>query len=329
MQNIRGKKLGILVCALAVTGSAPFTPPRNAGAARPPAGSNARPVPPARLAAADPSPVFDIPMVYNDQVARMIDAYSHRVHDRFEEGLENASRYEPLIRTTFQAEGLPEDLVYVAMIESSFRPTARSRASAQGIWQFVKSTGHRFGLKSDSFIDERADPAKATLAAAKFWKTLYSEYGDWNLAMAAYNSGEGRVSSAIRRTGVDDYWDLCRQNALPRETCNYVPGVIAAGMIARDPAQYGFDVKPLDAPEFDTVVVDRPIDLRTLARKTDVDLKALRDLNPELRTTRVPARKPGYPLVVPAGDRLAIESVLERTGLSRGPRRRGPALRDA
>jgi membrane-bound lytic murein transglycosylase D len=254
----------------------------------------------------------------------MLDAYSNRVHDRFEEGLDNAARYEPLIRTTFQAEGLPEDLLYVAMIESSFRPTARSGARASGIWQFVPSTGHRFGLVSDRLVDERADPAKATLAAARFWKTLYGEYGDWHLAMAAYNSGEGRVSSAIRRTGIDDYWQLCSQNALPRETCNYVPGVIAAGMIAKNPGKYGFDVQPADSPEFDTILVDRPLDLRTLARRSDVDLEALRDLNPELRTTTVPVKKAGYPLMVPADSRTAIESTLAelpesgRTRRSRG-----------
>jgi membrane-bound lytic murein transglycosylase D len=269
--------------------------------------------------------VFDIPMVYNERVARMIDAYSNRVHDRFEQGLDNAARYEPLIRTTFQAEGLPEDLLYVAMIESSFRPNARSGARAQGIWQFVQSTGHRFGLKSDRLVDERADPAKATLAAARFWKTLYGEYGDWHLAMAAYNSGEGRVSTAIRKTGIDDYWQLCNQNALPRETCNYVPGVIAAGMIAKNPVKYGFEVRSSASPEFDTVVVDKPIDLRTLARKSDVELHDLRDLNPELRTTFVPAKKSGYPLMVPSDSRAAIESTLaaleENRHLLRLPRR--------
>lgn len=328
MRKNRGKTFGLLLCALAFAGSRPFTPP----SAAPPASLAKTPVRTDSAALEAGAASFDIPFVYNDRVARMIDAYCNRVHDRFEEGLENAGRYEPLIRTAFQAEGLPEDLVYVAMIESSFRPMARSSARAQGIWQFVKSTGHRFGLKSDSYIDERADPAKATLAAAKFWKTLYGEFGDWNLAMAAYNSGEGRVSSAIRRTGLDDYWDLCRQNALPRETCNYVPGVIAAGMIARDPRQYGFDVKPQDAPEFDTVVVDKPIDLRTLARKSEVDLGQLRELNPELRTTLVPGRRSGYPLVVPTGDRDAIETTLAalpERGRARVRGRRSLASRDA
>jgi membrane-bound lytic murein transglycosylase D len=315
-------KAGILLSGLLAIGLATLAFPLGAQSAAPQvelvaAAPGAAPGAP-EAPAASPA-VFDIPMVYNDRVARMLDAYSHRVHDRFEEGLENAARYEPLIRTTFRAEGLPEDLLYVAMIESSFRPTARSGAQAQGIWQFVQSTGHRFGLKSDRLVDERADPAKATLAAARFWKTLYAEYGDWHLAMAAYNSGEGRVSSAIRRTGIDDYWQLCGQNALPRETCNYVPGVIAAGMIAKDPVKYGFDVKPADCPEFDTVVIDRPIDLRTLARQSDVALDELRDLNPELRTTRVPANKTGYPLMVPADSRPAIESTLAEIAESRRP----------
>ena len=257
------------------------------------------------------SPSFgDVPMVYNEKVAQMIDAYSNRVHARFELGLANAGKYEGLIRTAFQSEGLPEDLVYVAMIESSFRPTASSGARAQGIWQFVNSTGRRFGLKSNSLIDERSDPAKATLAAAKLWKTLYGEYKDWNLAMAAYNAGEGRVSGAIRKTGIHNYWDLCSQNALPKETCNYVPGVIAAATIAKNPARYGFTVTPADAREFDTVTVDKPIDLRTLASKTSVKLGDLRELNPELRTTHVPGTGAGYPLVVPTESRAVIESSL-------------------
>jgi len=217
------------------------------------------------------------------------------------------------------------------MIESSFRPNARSGARAQGIWQFVQSTGHRFGLKSDRLVDERSDPAKATLAAAKFWKTLYSEYGDWHLAMAAYNSGEGRVSTAIRKTGLDDYWQLCSQNALTRETCNYVPGVIAAGMIAKDPSKYGFEVKSSASPEFDTILVDRPIDLRTLARRSDVGLHELRDLNPELRTTMVPAKKSGYPLMVPADSRAAIESTLAtlvETGHTLRSRSHGRRIRE-
>ena len=256
--------------------------------------------------------VYDIPVVYNEKVAQMIDAYSHRIHDRFEAGLVNAGRYEGMIRTAFQSEGLPEDLVYVAMIESSFRPTASSKAQAQGIWQFVNSTGRRFGLKSTSLVDERSDPAKATLAAARFWKTLYGEYKDWHLAMAAYNAGEGRVSGAIRKTGVSNYWDLCRQNALPKETCNYVPGVIAAATIAKNPAQYGFtDVKRADAPEYDTVTIDKPIDLRTLASRASCKLDELRELNPELRTTHVPASASGsYALLVPTDSRAAIESTL-------------------
>ena len=233
-------KAGILLSGLIAVGLAALAFPLGAQSAAP----QIELVAAAQGAAPEDSrvpAVFDIPMVYNDRVARMLDAYQNRAHDRFEEGLDNAARYEPLIRTTFQAEGLPEDLLYVAMIESSFRPTARSGARAQGIWQFVQSTGHRFGLKSDRLVDERADPAKATLAAARFWKTLYAEYGNWHLAMAAYNAGEGRVSSAIRKTGIDDYWQLCSRNALPRETCNYVPGVIAAGMIAKDPVKYGFE----------------------------------------------------------------------------------------
>jgi membrane-bound lytic murein transglycosylase D len=321
-------KAGIVLSSLMATGMAVLALPKTLQSASREiellAPVSAGPAPATRTTPA----IFDIPMVYNERVAQMLDAYSNRVHDRFELGLDNAARYEPLIRTTFQAEGLPEDLLYVAMIESSFRPSARSGARAQGIWQFVQSTGHRFGLKSDRLVDERSDPAKATLAAARFWKTLYGEYGDWHLAMAAYNSGEGRVSSAIRKTGLDDYWQLCSQKALPRETCNYVPGVIAAGMIAKNPAKYGFEVKSSATPEFDTVLVGKPIDLRTLARRSDVELRDLRDLNPELRTTMIPAKQSGYPLMVPADSRAAIESTLaalaenRRTFRPRGRSRR-------
>jgi len=250
---------------------------------------------------------YDIPVVFNDDVHRMIDAYCHRVRDRFEQGLVNASRFEPMVRASFKAEGLPQDLEYVALIESSFRPRASSHARAEGIWQFVNSTGRRFGLRSDRLVDERADPVKATDAAARFWKTLYAEYKDWHLAMAAYNAGEGRVSGAMRRTGLSNYWDLCRQNALPEETCNYVPGVIAAATIAKNPQRFGFLIRAQEPLRYDTVMIARAIDLKSLAKKSAIDLDELRKLNPELRTTRTP---PSYRLIIPAESRFTIESSL-------------------
>ncbi len=258
----------------------------------------------------DRAGTFDIPITVNDSVLAMVASFSAResVRERFSEGLVRSGRYMPMIREVFRKAGLPTDLAYVAMIESSFKTRARSRARAQGVWQFIAPTGRRYGLRSGRIVDERSDPIKATEAAAGYFRDLYEMFGDWYLAMAAYDSGEGRVARAISRTGTDNYWELCRLGALPRETRLYVPSVIAAALIDKNQEHYGFAVDPEDPMEFETAKLEKPVDLRQVARVCGIAYEDLAELNPELRTFVTPRGGSGYDLRVPRGLAAAVEA---------------------
>ncbi|HKB72276.1 MAG TPA: LysM peptidoglycan-binding domain-containing protein [Thermoanaerobaculia bacterium] len=267
---------------------------------------------------------FDIPITVNDSVLAIIASFSSResVRERFSEGLVRAGRYMPMIRNVFRKAGLPTDLAYVAMIESSFKTRARSRAKAQGVWQFIAPTGRRYGLRSTRVVDERSDPVKATEAAAAYFRDLYDLFDDWYLAMAAYDCGEGRVARAIARTGVDNYWELCRIGALPRETRLYVPSVIAAALIDKNQEHYGFRVDPEAPVEFETATLGKPVDLRRVAKACGVAYDELAELNPELRTFVTPRESTGYSLRVPRGLARAVEQKAEAL-----PEAAVPALR--
>ena len=184
---------------------------------------------------------IDIPL--NERVLSYIELFQGRLHDFIEEGLIRGGKYLPMIQNVFRAEGLPLDLAYVPLIESAFKPNALSRAKARGVWQFMSGTALENGLRRDWYIDERSDPEKATVAAAKYLKMLNGLFsGDWHLALASYNGGPGRMQRAIKRVGVDDFWKLAEgSKVLPRETREYVPMILAAIVIARNPAQYGFE----------------------------------------------------------------------------------------
>ena len=201
--------------------------------------------------------------------------------------------------------GIPQDLAYVALVESAFHPSALSRAKAKGVWQFVAGTGRMYGLKQDYWVDERSDPFKATEAAAKYLKTLYGIFGDWNLALAGYNAGEGRVLRAMAKPATSDYWSLTRGRALRSETRNYVPLIQAAILIGKSPERYGFNFEPQPLPAFDTVSVDGAYDLRFIADCADSDLDTVRGLNPELRRMLTPASRT-YDVRVPAGTTSAV-----------------------
>lgn len=246
---------------------------------------------------------FDIPITVNDSVLAIIANFSSResVRERFTDGLVRAGRYMPMIRDVFRRAGLPTDLAYVAMIESSFKTRARSRAKAQGVWQFIAPTGRRYGLRNNRLLDERSDPVKATESAAAYFRDLYAIFNDWYLAMAAYDSGEGRVARAIARTGVDNYWELCRIGALPKETRLYVPSVIAAALIDKNHEHYGFHVNPEPPLAFEMATLSRPVDLRRLAESSGLNYEDLAELNPELRTAVTPRESGGYALRVPRG----------------------------
>jgi membrane-bound lytic murein transglycosylase D len=245
----------------------------------------------------------DIPIPLNQRVLSYIELFQGRLHDFMEEGLSRGSKYLPMIQNVFRAEGLPLDLAYVPLVESAFKPNALSRAKAKGVWQFMAGTALENGLHRDWYIDERADPEKATVAAARYLHTLGGLFdGDWHLALASYNGGPGRMQRAMKTSKLNDFWALsAKPRLLPRETREYVPMILAAIVIARNPAQYGFDVAAEAAHEFDKVTLPRAVDLRRVAEWTDSSIDEIQSLNPELRRWTTPVRSTSYELKVPAG----------------------------
>jgi membrane-bound lytic murein transglycosylase D len=257
----------------------------------------------------------DIPIPLNDRVLAFIELFQGRLHSFLEEGMRRGSQYLPMIQNVFRAEGLPLDLAYVPLVESAFKPNALSRANAKGVWQFMRGTGVENGLRQDWYIDERSDPEKATVAAAKYLRTLARIFdGDWHLALASYNGGPGRLQRAVKATQVDDFWSLAaKQKVLPRETRDYVPMILAAIVIARNPAQYGFDFE-VEAPHaYETVRLPRPVDLRRVAEWTDSTIDQIQVLNPELRRWTTPVNDEAYPLKVPMGTADTVRARLDET----------------
>jgi membrane-bound lytic murein transglycosylase D len=257
----------------------------------------------------------DVPIPQNERVLAYIELFQGRLREWFQASLQRGARYLPMIQDVFRAEGLPLDLAYVPIVESAFKPDALSRAKAKGVWQFMAATAAENGLKRDWYIDERSDPEKATHAAAAYLQTLSRAFdGDWHLALASYNGGPGLVQRAMTRHGLDDFWSLAgKRNSLPRETREYVPMVLAAIVIARNPLLYGFEVAPVAPMEYDKVKVRQPVDLRRLAEWAGTTVDNIQALNPELRRWTTPVPRPGgeaYEIKVPKGGGAALESRL-------------------
>ena len=254
----------------------------------------------------------DIEIPMNARVLSFVQLFTGRLKGYLEEGLSRGARYLPMIQEVFRAEGLPLDLAYVPLVESAFKPSALSKAKARGIWQFMRGTGLEMGLKHDWYIDERADAEKATRAAAKYLKSLNKMFnGDWHLALASYNGGPGRVQRAMKRSGRDDFWSLSASTRyLPRETRDYVPLILAAVIIARNPAQYGMEITPWEEPKFETVSVAKAVDIRRVAEWANVPVQSLQELNPELRRWTTPVRVTDYSLRVPEGTAEIIRARL-------------------
>ena len=255
----------------------------------------------------------DVPIPLNQRVLAYIDLFQGRLHDFIEEGMKRGGKYLPMIQSVFRAEGLPLDLAYVPLVESAFKPNALSRAKAKGVWQFMAGTATENGLRRDWYIDERSDPEKATVAAAKYLRTLADMFdGDWHLALASYNGGPGRMQRAIKRGGgVEDFWKLAaKKNLLPRETREYVPMILAAIVIARNPAQYGFDFEPEPAAVYEKVTLTKPVDLRRIAEWSETTIDEIQALNPELRRWTTPVRDSQYELKVPTGRAEQVNSRL-------------------
>jgi len=276
----------------------------------------------------------DIPIPDQPKIAAYVEVFQNRLRDYIQESLGRGARYLPMIQSVFRAEGLPLDLAYIPIIESSFKTNALSKASAKGPWQFMKATAQEHGLKTDWFIDERSDPEKATVAAAKYLKTLSRMFdGDWNMVLAAYNGGPGRVQRAIKASNLTDFWELSSTTRyLPRETREYVPLILAAMIVARNPVQYGFDAVAASPIEYDKVEIPRAIDLRRVAEWTGTTVDEIQALNPELRRWTTPVKYPNYEVKVPVGTagrleaRLAEASPADFTALKWYTVRKGESL---
>lgn len=243
----------------------------------------------------------DLPLVSNDLVDGVITYFQGRGQDFMDRILTRVGLYQPMISRVLRQQGLPQDLIYLAGAESAFNPFALSRAGAKGIWQLMLGRAEEYGLKRTRWVDEREDPLKSTEAAVHHLKDLYQQFGDWYLAMAAYNCGPGTVQKAIERTGYANFWKLRELHALPRETENYVPIILATALIAKSPQAYGFNVTPDPPIETDSVKVTEPTDLRLISQLIGHPVDELVRLNPSLLRWTTPADDPDFVLHLPAG----------------------------
>jgi membrane-bound lytic murein transglycosylase D len=276
-------------------------------------------------ALAPPAPAPSYRVQLNEHVRHYLNRFRTGYLRGITEGrLARAGRYLPMILDIFKEKGLPEELVFTAMIESGFNPVAVSRAGAKGLWQFMAPTARLYGLRVDRWLDERLDPEKSTVAAANYLRDLYAQFGSWDLAQAAYNAGEVRVQQAIQRTGTRDFWVLHRRSPiLLPETKNFVPAIQAATLIAQQPEQYGFTVVPEEPVRYDVVTVPKGSRLTRLAALAGLAPGELEQLNPELWQKQTPPDAP-YELKVPLGAAGAVQAAVE---MDKAPRKMHPAPR--
>ena len=276
----------------------------------------------------------DIPIPLNDRVLASVELLQGRLRDYVQESLTRGARYLPMIQNVFRAEGLPLDLAFIPIIESGFKTNALSKSKAKGPWQFMVPTAQDHGLKTNWFIDERSDFEKSTIAAAQYLKMLSTMFdGDWHLVLAAYNGGQGRVQRAMKNAGKTDFWELTESSRyLPKETREYVPLILAAIVVGRNPAQYGFEMATAEPIAYDKVPVERAVDLRRVAEWSGSSVDEIQSLNPELRRWTTPHKYPDYELKVPAGtgdqvrERLASARASDLNSLNWHTVRRGESL---
>jgi membrane-bound lytic murein transglycosylase D len=242
---------------------------------------------------------YDMPIEWNQRVENSIIYFQTVARQACETYLRRSGKYKDLMQAILREKGLPEDLVWLCLVESGFNPKAYSWARAMGPWQFIASTGRKYGLRRNWWYDERRDFVKSTYAACDYLSFLYGKFKSWPLALAGYNGGEGRVDRAIRKSGTADFWKL----KLNWQTANYVPLYMAATIIAKDPERYGFDVEYDEPLNFDEVIVNQPVDLKKVAKSLGTSLQVMNELNPELRRGVTPPNYRGYRLRIPGGTR--------------------------
>jgi len=275
----------------------------------------------------DSSPVWDeeemqwvrengsLPQEASQRIEYFLRKFQTRDKGHFVQSLKEGEKYLPLMKEIFRKVQVPEDLVYLALIESGFDPHATHK-TACGPWQFTPATAQKYGLKINSWVDERKNPEKSTLAAAQYLKDLYEEFGCWCLALAGYNAGEESVRKALKKYGTGDFWQL-KDGHLNKITLNYVPKSIAAALIARTPEKYGISIQSHNIPlSYEKVKISQPTNLRDIAYIADIDLRELKNLNPSLKTLTTPPEDPGYSLKVPYGKKAIVEKNLENLYLT-------------
>jgi membrane-bound lytic murein transglycosylase D len=250
-----------------------------------------------------------LPLSVNDAVLGYINYFSNRGHKTLVAGMQRSGRYRPMVQRILDEEGLPQELIHLAQAESGFIPRAVSRKAAGGMWQFLTWRGNEYGLKQTRYTDDRMDPEKATRAAARHLRDLYHEFGDWYLAIAAYNCGPGTVEKAVERTGYADFWELRRRGVLPAETTNYVPIILAMTIMEKNAAEYGIESLPLDpALEYDTVEATAPTSLALVSDVVDTPLAELAAINPACLKGIVPDN---YSIHVPKGNGNQLVAALQ------------------
>lgn len=279
-------------------------------------------------------PLFDFPVVENDKVRYFVEYYTGPARGTFKLWLERSARYLPMMRDIFTEAGLPGDLAYLAMVESGFNAKAYSWAHAVGPWQFIESTGKRYGLANDWWHDERRDPEKATRAAARFLSDLRDAFdGDWYLAVASYNAGPGKLRQAVRKYGTRDFWELSGKPYLRKETKNYIPKLLAVLLIAKQPEKYGFDELEWHDPlVYDTFTLPSSTDLEVIAKLCNVDYDTIKQFNPELKRWSTPPDSSDYQIRLPAetgpvfAEKYALLPVSERANYQRHKIKSGDTL---
>ena len=261
----------------------------------------------------DKTITYDFPIIINKQVEVYLDIFQNRQKKTFRRWLERSAKYLPMFQKELREAGLPEDLAYLAMIESGFTQRAYSRASAVGLWQFMKGTGKEYNLKIDRYVDERRNAEKSTKAAVAFLSDLYANFGDWHLAVAGYNAGAGKIRKGLRKYKCDNFWSLAQRRYLRLETKRYVPKLIAAILIAKNPAKYGFTKLKYKSPlDYETLAVGPGLSLDAVALLCKTSSKTIKRLNQELKTGRTPLNKRHYNVHIPRGSKGVAASNLSR-----------------